>query len=253
MRIAFRTAFCAASVLVWTGIVSADPLKNETGKGARPGGEADAERGYEDALNAYDEAAGKEHVLAMAGCYAVTYRFYEDGKHDYFNDEYGLDAPIREMITLVENEPRQITLQHSSINRRGDLVPHWHEEWRYSDAGWAQTVYSRTPDDELREQRYTCTAPWSLNRWQCRAGPAKKPFRDSGAPFGFPRTDYEWLDRDNTLLVTPEGWVQSEHNRKMDEAGRLVSYELGFIIYERLDEAECATGQAAAPLLAPEQ
>jgi hypothetical protein len=194
--------------------------------------------------HAADGPVGREYVLGMAGCYDVSYRFYEDGEHDHFNDEYGLGTSIKELITIVEDEPARVVLQHSSINRAGEPVPHWHEEWIDGDAGWTQTVYSRTPDDELKEQRYTCTAPWSLNRWQCHAGRAAKPFRDNGAPFGFRRTDYEWLDRDNTLLVTPEGWVQSEHNRKMDEDGRLVSYELGFITYERLDEAECQAGKS---------
>jgi hypothetical protein len=203
--------------------------------------------------SAADQPAGREHVLGLAGCYGVTYRFYEDGEHDYFNEAYGLGPEIKELITVVEDTPSEIALQHASINSEGVPVPHWHEVWRYSEAGWIQTVYSRTPDDPLREQRYTCTAPWSLNQWQCRAGRATKPFRDDGAPFGFLRTDYEWLDRDNTLLVTPRGWVQSEHNRKMDEDGRLVSYELGFITYRKLDEAECRTDIASEPRLGPEE
>lgn len=201
---------------------------------------------------AADQPVGREHVLAMAGCYAVTYRFYEDGQHDHFNEKYGLGTSIKELVSIVEDEPTRVTLQHASINREGELVPHWHEEWIYGDAGWTQTVYSRTPDDELREQRYTCTAPWSLNRWQCHAGRATKPFRDDGAPFGFLRADYHWLDRDNTLLVTPEGWVQSEHNRKQDEDGRLVSYEIGLITYEKLREAECTVKSSGDAGLKPE-
>jgi hypothetical protein len=199
---------------------------------------------------AAEQPVGRGHVLGMAGCYDVTYRFYEDGKRDHFNEDYGLSTSIKELISIVEDEPAGLTLQHSSINSEGELVPHWHEEWRYSDAGWRQSVYSSTPEDNSRQQRYTCTAPWSLNRWQCHAGRAVKPFRDDGAPFGFLRTDYDWLDRDNTLLVTPEGWIQSEHNRKLDKHGRLVSYEIGLITYQRLDEAECqagSTGDARQP------
>lgn len=197
--------------------------------------------GWALSVSAAEAPAGRERILGMAGCFAVTYRFYEDGRHDYFNEDYGLDAPITELVTVVEDAPERVTLQHSAVNELGELVPHWHEEWRHGEAGWTQTVYSRTRDDEARERRYTCTAPWSRNRWHCRAGRAGKPFRDRGAPFGFARPDYDRLDRTNTLLVTPEGWVHSQHNRKKDADGRLVSYELGFIVYDRLDEGDCPT------------
>jgi hypothetical protein len=80
-----------------------------------------------------------------------------------------------------------------------------------------------------------------MNRWECHAGKAQKPFRDNGAPFGFNRTDYERLDRENTLLVTPKGWIQNEHNSKRSESGKIVSYELGWITYRRLEDAACKT------------
>jgi hypothetical protein len=78
-----------------------------------------------------------------------------------------------------------------------------------------------------------------MNKWECHAGEAQKPFRDSGAPFGFNRTDYGYLDRENTLLVTSNGWVQNEHNTKMSTSNAIVSYELGWITYRRLGEEAC--------------
>ncbi len=77
------------------------------------------------------------------------------------------------------------------------------------------------------------------NRWECHAGQAPKPFRDSGAPFGFNRTDYDWLDRENILLVAENGWVQNEHNKKMKGPNTVVGYELGWITYRRIDDKEC--------------
>ncbi len=188
---------------------------------------------------AADLPPGRDKVVQLAGCYAVTYRFYEDGEQDNFNQNHGLVTEIRELITLVEDKPQTLTLQHASFNREGVAVPHWHEVWAYGPAGWTQSVYSRTPENSARELRYRCTAPWSLNRWHCAAGRATKPFRDSGAPFGFQRLDYAWLDRTNTILVTPRGWAHSESNKKMDETGQLVSYELGFITYRKFDEQQC--------------
>lgn len=195
-------------------------------------------------VQAADQPPGWEEIRQLAGCHDVSYRFYEDGEHDHFNEKYGLGTRIRELITLVDDEQDKLTLQHASINEEGVAIPHWHEEWTYGPAGWTQAVYSRTPGNPDRALRYICTAPWSLNQWHCAAGRATKPFRDAGAPFGFQRSDYAWLDRTNTLLVTPEGWVHSENNKKMDESGKLVSYELGFITYRKLDEQQCRAPDA---------
>jgi hypothetical protein len=205
------------------------------------------------AAMAAEHPVGRDNVLGLVGCFDVTYRFYEDGEHDYFNDKYGLETSIQEVISLIEDQPNRVTVQHASINDEGVPVPHWHETWVYSALGWTQTVYSRTPDNPDRKQRYSCTAPWSGNRWQCDAGRATKPFRDDGAPFGFMRTDYTWLDRNNTILVTPKGWVQSEHNRKLDGNGTMVSHELGFITYRKLNDSECQRDITSKPSSGPNE
>lgn len=176
--------------------------------------------------------AGIENIEDLAGCFAVTYRFAEDGVHDLFNEDYGLDEPITEWVGLERDDGGDaLTLLHASITDDGRAVPHWHEVWtpHPDDGTWTQEVWSRTPEHEDRELRYRCTAPWRLNRWQCHAGEAPKPFRDYGAPFGFSRADYDYLDRENILLATDEGWVQNEHNKKVAADGTVVSYELGWI------------------------
>lgn len=182
------------------------------------------------------------HVENLAGCFAVTYRFAEDGTHDLFNEEYVLDEPLNEWIGMAaEDGAGAVTLVHASITGDGRVVPHFHEIWTHhpDEASWTQEVWSHAPDDERRELRYQCTAPWDLNLWQCHAGEAPKPFRDRGAPFGFDRTDYDLLDRHNTVLVTDQGWVHSQHNRKMTADGALVAHELGWITYRRLPDEQC--------------
>jgi hypothetical protein len=184
---------------------------------------------------------GIENLKNLAGCFAVTYRFAEDGTHDLFNENYGLDTPITEWVGLERNTKDTFTLTHVSITDDGRAVPHWHEVWRHhpTQETWTQEVWSHTPGDDDRELRYGCTAPWKFNRWQCHAGPAAKPFRDYGAPFGFKRTDYAQLDRENILLVTENGWIQNEHNKKITSDGAVVSYELGWITYRRLGKHNC--------------
>jgi len=179
----------------------------------------------------------------VAGCFEVTYRFAEDGNHDIFSERYGLEQPVKEWVGFKQNESGVFTLPHVSITGDSRAVPHWYEVWKYhpNEETWTQEVWSQFPDNNARKLRYQCTAPWQKNRWECHAGKAPKPFRDVGAPFGFDRTDYEWLDRKNILLVTENGWLQNQHNKKMKLSETVVAYELGWITYQRLEDKECKT------------
>ncbi len=185
------------------------------------------------------EPPGREQIRMLAGCHAVTYHFHEDGAHDYLNPELPPAVVTREYTHLAEDGPERIVLQHAMIGEEGQAMPHWHEEWTHGAGGWTQSVYGRGPGDPERELRSRCTAPWSMNRWACDLGPSPRPFRDSGAPFGFMREDYAELDRQTVLLVTPHGSVHAQDNRKLTEAGDLVSYELRYIISRRFDDARC--------------
>lgn len=181
------------------------------------------------------------NIMNLAGCFQITYRFVEDGIHDMFSEKYGLNERVKEWIGLQEAEGPIITLPHVSITSDARAVPHWYEVWKFhsGEDAWTQEVWSRSPGDPASELRYRCTAPWRKNRWECHAGQAPKPFRDSGAPFGFNRTDYDWLDRENILLVAENGWVHNQHNKKMKGPDTVVGYELGWITYRRIDDKEC--------------
>lgn len=188
------------------------------------------------------------YIENLSGCFAVTYRFVEDGTHDMFSERYGLLEPIKEWIGLRQEEEGIFVLPHVSIVD-SRIVPHWYEVWKHhpDQSTWTQEVWSQSPGDARSELRYECTAPWEGNRWECHAGKASKPFRDSGAPFGFNRTDYEWLDRKNILLVTEKGWVHNEHNKKMRSSDTTVSYELGWITYRRLEDNACQPAMEQFP------
>jgi hypothetical protein len=191
------------------------------------------------------EQVNNRHLENLSGCFEVSYRFAEDGVHGIFSEEYGLDTTMLEWIGLDRPDAESYRLTHVAIleNR---VMSHFHEIWRHhpEKRTWQQSVWRQRPGDTERQLRYDCTAAWEQNLWSCRTGKAEKPFRDSGAPFGFDRTDYDYLDRHNTLLVTPEGWVHSQHNRKKRESGEVVAQELGWITYERVDdEKRCERGR----------
>lgn len=188
-------------------------------------------------------ASAAENIRHLAGCFEVTYEFVEDGTHDSLSPDYEL-GPVIEWVGHRKQSDDAHVLPHVSINKRGDPVPHWHEIWREDERAGAWTQVRRgAPDAESGELRYRCTAPWQMNQWNCDAGPSPKPFRDSGAPFGFERDDYARIDRHNTILVTGNGWVQNERNRKITAEGEVVSYKLGWILYRRVTAERC---QAAA-------
>jgi hypothetical protein len=190
---------------------------------------------------------GLGEIQQLAGCFEVSYRFVEDGIHDIFSERYGLNATTKEWVGFQKTGQDTFLLQHVFFLGSRPM-PHWHEIWIWhpDTQAWTQEVWGGAPGP-ASGLRYRCMAPWTGNRWECHAGRAEKPFRDDGAPFGFKRDDYDWLDRRNILLVTPNGWVQNEDNRKMGSSGELVSHELGWITYARIPEERCETAPQRFP------
>ena len=186
------------------------------------------------------KSTASETIQELAGCFEVSWRFVEDGIHDMFSEDYGLTNPTKEWVGLRRVGDDVFHLQHVLIVDQTPLA-HWHEVWsRKPDTNdWTQEVRGGTPGPES-ELRYGCTAPWVDNRWECHAGRAAKPLRDD-------ERDYDWLDRRNVLLVTPNGFVQNEHNRKMRSSGEAVSSELGWVTYARIGEERCASAAKRFP------
>lgn len=179
-------------------------------------------------------------IHQLAGCFDVTYRFVEDGIRDIFSERYGLANPAKEWIGFQRAADDTFVLQHV-LFAAGTSFPHWHEVWtRDRDRQtWTQEVRGGTYG-ATSQLRYRCAAPWTGNRWECHAGRAEKPIRDE-------KHDYDWLDRKNILLVTPNGWVQNEDNRKMRSSGDVVSHELGWITYARIADDRCEAAPSQFP------
>jgi hypothetical protein len=180
-------------------------------------------------------AEPKEILRNLSGCFKVTYRFVEDGARDTrFDDWQG--AEYFEWIPLKETES-VLRLQHYGI-AGGKAMKHWLEEWTETpEHSWKQKVYNPAGT----ELRYECTAPVRFNQWRCRTDMAAKPFiRDRN------RTDYETLERENTLQITPLGWIQVEVNNKVDKNGVTVSNEVGWNEYLRVDETRCESAKKMA-------
>ena len=163
-----------------------------------------------------------EVLKNLSGCFQVSYRYVEDDTH-----ELDLKGDLFEYVTYEARSSSQF-FQHYGI-QENQAMKHWSEEWS-TDAQGNQVQRVFSPSGVVR---YTCTAPMVLNQFRCTTTGSPKPTRDWG------RTDYVNLDRENTLQFTAKGWVQAENNIKRDAAGKMVSNEIGWNEYKRVDDKNC--------------
>jgi hypothetical protein len=177
---------------------------------------------------ANDEAA-PPLLRNLRGCFQVSYRFVEDGTHDYEIKD------ALEWITLKESSGAHVVTHYGVVGNR--VAEHFSEYWtRMAGDRWRQQVGSPT------EPRYTCEAELRFGQVRCTSRGAAKPLRDDK------RTDYDVLNRLSTIQVTPAGWVQNEVNDKVTKAGKVVATEVGWIEYRRTtDETSCASAKATHP------
>lgn len=170
--------------------------------------------------------AGPETVLPqLSGCFDVSYRFVEDGAHDF-----SIPA-TREWIEprAVHTAEASFSFQRTGIHE-GSRFKHWSEDWKKDGSQWVQVVYS--PSDS---KRFECPGTFSMNQFRCAAKGTPKPTRDTE------REDYDKVDREIFVQITPKGYVQSEVNVKVKADGTHVATELGWIEYTRIDSQQCAT------------
>jgi hypothetical protein len=206
----------------------------------------------------------RSSIKAMAGCYEVTFRFVEtfvsDPNYPIRSPEYvehGL-----EWIDLDVDTEETIALQHM-LAIDGGSMKHWRQEWQYeptfalefrglntwstetfipgsTQGQWIQKV-SQVDDSP----RYQCVAPWvlwsngktSLNYWECQSF-APLPRREYTL-----RSDYQILDRRNRHVITEDGWVHEQDNRKLrinlDGTTTEIAQEKGINTYRRVDASRC--------------
>lgn len=163
-----------------------------------------------------------EFFKNLSGCFNVSFEYQEEGRAPVLIDG------LYEWIAPLKSDPDTF-LQHIGMSE-GQVFKHFREEWtENADGTWNQKVIGPFGDF-----RYQCSAPLENNRWRCAVKAAPKPRRDKD------RTDYVKLDRDNTVEVSPDRWVQAEQNVKRDKEGRAVSSEVGWNRYERVEDSYCA-------------
>lgn len=102
----------------------------------------------------------RESIKKMCGVYKVTFDFAETFSPDTaykFHDrysEYGI-----EQVTLVEETPTKIVLQHLLIINDSTVIKHWRQDWVYEN----KEIYNYVKDNEW--QKTTLTADQAKGTW----------------------------------------------------------------------------------------
>jgi hypothetical protein len=201
-------------------------------------------------------------ILGMAGEYEVTFEFEEI---EAVRDGYELAEPYKtgatELVKVIADEGEFISLQHLLVVWMDDgephVIKHWRQDWTYegtqmydfagenrwnpttispadAEGAWVQSVYQ--VDDSPRY--------WGIGKWEHERGvstwsaPTNRPLprREHTK-----RDDYQIVGAINTHIVTADGWVHEQLNRKIDihnEASPVIAIEEGLNTYTKTGEVD---------------
>ena len=206
-------------------------------------------------------------ILAMAGEYAVDFRFEEIAA---LQPDYLLKAPqlskAREFITVLEDSGKRIVLQHVLVAKDSHVTKHWRQDWVYepntlwryrgvqsqqswqretlnpeqAKGRWAQLVWQ--VDDS---PRYAGVGQWqhdgNSSIWTSDTSWRPLPRREHTS-----RSDYDVMVAINRHEITPTGWVHWQDNLKMNSTGeatqRYLAREFGANTYTRISGYDFQAG-----------
>lgn len=212
----------------------------------------------------------REAILAMAGAFAVEFNFTETVP---LAEGYELKKPYqskaRELVKVIEDEGTSITLQHLLVvdgEFGPSVVKHWAQVWKYEDprslryeggTTWLPVTHSEEETEGTWTQlvtqtddspRYKAQGTWShlggSSVWTSKQSTRPLPRRDYTK-----RDDYDLLVVVNHHIITPQGWVHQQDNRKLvsrQGTSQFLCVEAGLNHYRRIDDQAGEEGFAAA-------
>lgn len=207
-------------------------------------------------------------ILAMAGNFKVSFDFVET--YPIALDYKPLSKPYHEeaieVVTIAEDTPERITLQHLLVvgtTEKSRVIKHWAQVWTWQDtrildyAGsdgtdvWerdfvsseaAQGQWSQLVTSVDDTPRYEALGKWvhEFGESSWTSEPTRRPLPRREYEV---RDDYDYLLATNRHTLTPTGWVHAQDNRKIvDRNGKkfVLSRETGLNQYHRTDDALAA-------------
>jgi hypothetical protein len=210
----------------------------------------------------YAQTANERNAIkSLCGCFDVTFEYAEtfarDTAYRQLAKPYRVNAT--EYVTVEEETPTKIVLQHLLVINDSTVIKHWRQDWEYQPARlftfegnrswsifpvqaketvgqWAQKVYE--VDDN---PRYSGSATWFMQDgkqvWENTAD-APLPRREYTK-----RSDYQVMRRTNRNIITEWGWLHEQDNEKVVRSGKdehTLVEEKGLNAYHKTDAANCA-------------
>ncbi len=199
-------------------------------------------------------------IKSLCGCYDIDFKYAETFAAD---SNYKLAKPYiahgREWVEAIEEKPGKFVFQHLLVINDTMIIKHWREDWTYENSNllqfektgaWKKVIL---PASEIKGQwtqtvwevddapRYQGTATWihidGKDYWK-NTTDAPLPRREYSV-----RSDYNVLNRTNTITLTKDGWVHEQDNekviRKDGTADKVLVSEKGYNIYHKTADSKC--------------
>lgn len=205
-----------------------------------------------------------ESIKSLCGCYQIDFKYAETFAPD---SAYKVRKPYiakgTEWVEMIEASKGKYVIQHLLVINDSTIIKHWREDWLYENTSllafdknatwkkislpksavkgqWTQTVWE--VDDA---PRYQGTASWihadGRNYWQ-NTTDAPLPRREYST-----RSDYNVLNRTNTISITKDGWLHEQDNQKIirkdGQDDQLLVQEKGYNIYHKVANDKCTGAQ----------
>ena len=208
----------------------------------------------------------RKAILSMAGKFDVEFTFRETVP---LVAGYELKKPYRadalEIVKVVEDQENLIVLQHILLAEVGpvmQVVKHWGQVWKYEDPVIVQYQGNRTwkkrtltPSEvkgtwtQLVTQvddspRYESWGKW-IHEGNRSAWTSKDTCRPLPRREYTKRSDYDILRAVNRHVITPDGWVHEQENRKWVKGeNKFLCHETGLNIYRRYDQEDFSKAES---------
>ncbi len=212
---------------------------------------------------------GRENIKDLCGCFAVTFNYAETFTNDttkkFFAHKMDNFA-VNEYAYPIEESDTRVVIQHLLVipDGKGTVIKHWREDWQYEQTlqwqytnaqEWIKTTLSQDAVKGKWTQsvwevtdapRYTGTSEWvhaNNQTFWLSTTDAPLPRREYTT-----RKDYNIMQRTNRIIVTPQGYLHEQDNKKIiRKAGvpdSLQAEEKGYNHYARVPESRCASAKA---------
>ncbi len=186
-------------------------------------------------------------IKSMVGIYKVSFNFAETFAPDTgykFHKPYAENAI--EYVTLIEDSPNKIVLQHLLIINDSTIIKHWKQDWVYEN----KVLYNFYKDNEWIKNTITpeqAKGTWTQKVYQVDDSPRYESFgtwvhvdgkhfwegvNDSPLPRRefTKRSDYNVMKRHSRMEILADGWVLDQNNEKIirnNGVDKLLCWERG--------------------------